>query len=60
MSSPAQGGPSVPKEKEKKNVGKAILSRVKTVWRKADKRMSFSGKPGQSSSAAAEGAVVAR
>jgi len=59
MSSPAQGGPSVPKEKEKKNVGKAILSRVKTVWRKADKRMSFSGKPGQSSSAAAEGAVVA-
>ncbi|KAK3944769.1 hypothetical protein QBC46DRAFT_145840 [Diplogelasinospora grovesii] len=33
MSSPAQGGPSVPKEKEKRGLGK-VLQRVKTVWKK--------------------------
>jgi hypothetical protein len=37
MSSPAQGGPSVPKEKEKKGFGK-VLSRMKTVLK--SRRMS--------------------
>ncbi|KAK3306890.1 uncharacterized protein B0T15DRAFT_156592 [Chaetomium strumarium] len=35
MSSPAQGGPTVPKDKERRGIGK-VLSRVKTVFRKAD------------------------
>ncbi|KAK0745066.1 hypothetical protein B0T21DRAFT_280944 [Apiosordaria backusii] len=56
MSSPAQGGPSVPKEKDKKGLGK-VLSRMKTVLKKADpsRRLSTLGgsKAGGSSTAAA-------
>ncbi|KAK3391003.1 hypothetical protein B0H63DRAFT_129603 [Podospora didyma] len=54
MSSPAQGGPSVPKEKEKKGLGK-VLSRMKTVLKKADpsRRLStFGGSRGGPSTAA--------
>ena len=54
MSTPAQGEPAVP-PKEKKGIGK-VLSRVKTVFRKADRRLSTIGsgsKAGPSSSAAA-------
>ncbi|KAK3379300.1 hypothetical protein B0T24DRAFT_150823 [Lasiosphaeria ovina] len=59
MSSPAQGGPSVPKEKEKKGLGK-VLSRVKTVLKKADpsRRLSTFGKSGRSTAAPATGGVV--
>ncbi|KAK0672723.1 hypothetical protein QBC41DRAFT_13911 [Cercophora samala] len=35
MSSPAQGGPSVPKEKDKKGLGK-VFSKMKDVLKKAD------------------------
>ncbi|SPQ20079.1 d1aa4710-022c-4f89-bb0f-16fff965fa17 [Thermothielavioides terrestris] len=58
MSSPAQGGPSVPKdkEKEKKGLGK-VLSRMKTVLKKADpsRRLSTLGssKPAAAPAAAA-------
>jgi hypothetical protein len=59
MSSPAQGGPSVPKdkEKEKKGLGK-VLSRMKTVLKKADpsRRLSTLG---SSKSAAAPAAAAA-
>lgn len=41
MSSPAQGGPSVPKEK---SVGSRMLTRMKTIVKKAEKRMSISGR----------------
>jgi len=48
MSSPAQDGPPVPKDKEKKGFGK-VLSRVKTVLKRADRRLStFSAKGGPS------------
>ncbi|EXF85644.1 hypothetical protein CFIO01_11249 [Colletotrichum fioriniae PJ7] len=52
MSSPAQAGPSVPKEK--KGLGK-ILSRAKTVFKRGDssKRMSTLSTTGQQSSAQA-------
>ncbi|KAK0715034.1 hypothetical protein B0H67DRAFT_232411 [Lasiosphaeris hirsuta] len=41
MSSPAQGGPSVPKEKEKEKKGiGGVLSRVKTVWKNGGRRIS--------------------
>ncbi|EFX03101.1 hypothetical protein CMQ_3030 [Grosmannia clavigera kw1407] len=54
MSSPAQGGPSAPKEK--KGVSSRVLTRMKTMIKKAEKRISLSGpsKPGPSSPAAAE------
>jgi len=46
MSSPAQEGPPVPKDKEKKGLGK-VLSRVRTVLKRADRRLStFSAKGG--------------
>lgn len=48
MSSPAQGGPAVPKDKEKRL--SRVLTRVKTVFRRpGDKR----SKAGESSTAAA-------
>ena len=48
MSSPAQGGPSVPKDKDgKKSVGGRMLTRMKTIMKRAEKRMSMSGKPGE-------------
>lgn len=60
MSSPAQAGPSVPKEKEKekdrKGIGK-VLSRMKTVLKKADpsRRLSTLGsKPGAAATPAAD------
>ena len=57
MSSPAQGGPSVPKdkEKEKRGFGK-VLMRVKTVFKKADpsRRLStLSAKAGATGAGAA-------
>jgi hypothetical protein len=54
MSSPAQGGPSVPneKEKEKKGLGK-VLSRMKTVFKKADRRLSTLGSSKAATSSAA-------
>lgn len=56
MSSPAQAGPSVPKEEKKKGVGK-FLTRVKTVLKRADpsKRLSTLGssKAGPSTAAPA-------
>ncbi|CAK7264648.1 hypothetical protein SEPCBS57363_001183 [Sporothrix epigloea] len=42
MSSPAQGGPSAPKEK-KAGVGSRVLTRMKTIMKKTEKRMSVSG-----------------
>ncbi|KAK3323620.1 hypothetical protein B0T19DRAFT_210176 [Cercophora scortea] len=57
MSSPAQSGATVPKEKEKKGLGK-VLSRMKTVLKKADpsRRLSTLGgaKAGPSSAVAVE------
>ncbi|KAK4204888.1 hypothetical protein QBC40DRAFT_74451 [Triangularia verruculosa] len=56
MSSPAQAGPSVPKEKDRKGIGK-VLSRWKTVLKKADpsRRLSTLGssKAGPSTAAPA-------
>lgn len=53
MSSPAQGGPSVPKEKEKRF--SKMLTRVKTVLKKASdpKRLSTQSKAGPSTAAPA-------
>ncbi len=41
MSSPAQAGPSA--AKEKKGVPSRMLTRMKTIIKKAEKRMSISG-----------------
>src|SRR4051812_44919298 len=51
MSAPAQGGPSVPKDndndgdKDKKSAsrGRQMLTRMKTIMKRAEKRMSISG-----------------
>ncbi len=43
MSSPAQGGPSVPAAEKKPNISSKILTRVKTIIKRAEKRISFSG-----------------
>ncbi|KAK1755928.1 hypothetical protein QBC47DRAFT_200034 [Echria macrotheca] len=57
MSSPAQEGPPVPKDKEKKGFGK-VLSRVKTFVKKADRRLStLSTKGGPSTEPAASTTV---
>ena len=49
MSSPAQSGPSAPKEK-KAGVSSRMLTRIKTMMKKTEKRISISGpsKPGPS------------
>ena len=58
MSSPAQGGPSAPKEKEeKKGFGKKVLSRMKTVLKKAtdpSRRTSVVGAKPETTAAPAE------
>jgi hypothetical protein len=61
MSSPAQGGPSVPneKEKEKKGLGK-VLSRMKTVFKKADRRLSTLGSSKAATSSAAAAPATTR
>ncbi|CAK7211717.1 hypothetical protein SBRCBS47491_001210 [Sporothrix bragantina] len=58
MSSPAQGGPSAPKEK-KVGVSSRVLTRMKTIMKKAEKRMSISGPSKPSPSAAKPAAVPA-
>ena len=57
MSSPAQTGPPVPKDKEKKGLGK-VLSRVRTVLKKADRRKSTLSTKGTTADATTD-AVVA-
>jgi len=57
MSSPAQEGPEVPKDKEKKGLGK-VLSRVRTVLKKADRRLSTLSTRGSTSAAAAAPATT--
>ncbi|OAA62513.1 hypothetical protein SPI_04053 [Niveomyces insectorum RCEF 264] len=59
MSSPAQGGPSAPKEK--KGVSSRVLTRMKTIIKRAEKRLSVSGpsKAGPSSATAQPAAVPA-
>lgn len=52
MSSPAQEGPPVPKDEKKKGFGK-VLSRVKTVLKKADRRLSTLSVRGSTSAAPA-------
>lgn len=58
MSSPAQGGPSAPKEK--KGVSSRVLTRMKTIIKKAEKRISLSGpsKTSPSSASPSEPAYV--
>lgn len=54
MSSPAQEGPPVPKDKEKKGIEKGIekvLTRMKTVLKKADRRRSTLLSKGSTSAA---------
>lgn len=60
MSSPAQGGPSVPKEKDKKGIGK-VLSRMKTVLRKADpsRRLSTLGSSSKAAGPSTEASAPA-
>ncbi|KAL1902002.1 hypothetical protein Sste5346_001708 [Sporothrix stenoceras] len=43
MSSPAQGGPSVAPKEKKGGVSSRVLTRMKTIMKKAEKRMSISG-----------------
>jgi len=52
MSSPAQEGPPVPKDKKEKGIEK-LLTRVKTVLKKADRRRSTLLSKGSTSAAAA-------
>lgn len=61
MSSPAQGGPSAPKEKEeKKGLGRKVLSRMKTVLKKAtdpSRRTSVAGAKPEAAAAPASTSV---
>lgn len=52
MSSPAQGGPSVAPKEKKGGVSSRVLTRMKTIMKKAEKRMSISGPSKPSASVA--------